>query len=226
MYTNCNYICFIKNNITWKGMIYISNLRDVLILVSNIKTPDKYLAKSYPTIDKDYNGKMELYNVPVYKVFIKGTDSSNNAVVIEWKALRFMPYFNDPNNPSRDYKTLGWANSGLHSLERKAVTLYKPDYLTHNRYSPSSGAIVMRGTFYIHAGPRSITDHGWGAAGCVEIIGDFDNFKNDIRKLSGSDKTDLHDAILELVSARKLYVKVDYAEPPNIKADYWGEVRY
>ena len=59
----------------------------------------------------------------------------------------------------------------------------------------------------------------------MKIIGNFDNFKNDIRKLSGSDKTDPHDAILELVSARKLYVKVDYAEPPNIRADYWGEVR-
>jgi hypothetical protein len=57
---------------------------------------------------------------------------------------------------------------------------------------------------------------------CGNRIGDFDNFKNDIRKLSGSDKTDLQDAILELVSARKLYVKVDYAEPPNIKAGLLG----
>lgn len=69
-------------------------LRDVDIIISGTKTGDTYYAKSYPCSDMDKNSKIELYGVPVYYVYIKGTDDKGQSVKYTWKALRFMPYYN------------------------------------------------------------------------------------------------------------------------------------
>lgn len=196
----------------------MSSLNDVTILVSNIKTGDTYQARSYPCDDNNLNWKPELYRVPVYKVFING-----DGQVKEWKALRFMPYFNDPQFPAPGYRTMGWVNSGLRSTPKIKVTYYNPKYKVHNTTLPYDGAIQISGNFLIHAGPLRLSSPGIGGAGCVEIVGDFNNFKNDIKVLSGSTKSSNDAAILELVAARKLYVKVNYAAPPDIKANFVRE---
>ena len=116
-------------------------------------------------------------------------------------------------------------NAGLHALSKRAVPRYKPDYGVQNRDSPFGGAIVMRDFFYIHAGPQSLSEHGWGSAGCVEIVGNFDKFKDDIKLLSGSTKSLVREAILELVKAKKLFIQVKYATPPDIKSNFVREVR-
>lgn len=195
------------------------HLNDVSIIVTSISTNKMYLARSYPDDDFNNNGKVELYSVPVYKIYIK---NSHNAIK-EWTALRFMPYWNDPQKPDPHYKSQGWINAGLKQLTRKHVTFFNPHYSTQNRPSPFEGAIQLRDSFLIHAGPKNLSESGWGAAGCVEIIGDFQNFKIDIQKLSGSKKQNPNDAISELVRLRKLYVQVDYAEPPKIKSNLAGE---
>ena len=101
-------------------------LRDVDIIISGTKTGDTYYAKSYPCSDMDKNSKIELYGVPVYYVYIKGTDDKGQSVKYTWKALRFMPYYNPPNFSS--YKTIGWVNSGLHKLNRQPAPEYKKAY--------------------------------------------------------------------------------------------------
>ncbi|TYQ16932.1 UNVERIFIED_CONTAM: hypothetical protein Cloal_3513 [Acetivibrio alkalicellulosi] len=193
----------------------MSGLRDVSIVMSSKRTGDRYLAKSYPHEILDNNGRTKLFSVPVFWLYLHGTDDKNAPVQKDWKALRFMPYWNDPKKSS-SYRTLGWANAGLRHLPKKTVTYYNPIYMTRNRTSPFSGAIQMRDSFLIHAGPQTIHDSGWGAAGCVEIIGDFGQFREDIKILSGSTKVCSHDAILELVSAKKLFIQVDHAIAPNI----------
>jgi hypothetical protein len=71
----------------------------------------------------------------------------------------------------------------------------------------------------IHAGPKNLLDTGWGSAGCVEIIGDFGRFKQDIRDLSGIGSTmEAGLAIFKLVQNRKLFVQVQYDTPPNFKS--------
>jgi hypothetical protein len=199
-------------------------LREVTIVVSNIKAPLFYIAKSYPCKDFDRNGQQECYRVPIYKAFIDGTSANGRSVRKEWTALRFMPYWNDPKNPSKHYTIKGWVNAGLRSLPKKAVSYYDPNYMTRNRRSPYSGGIQMIKSFLIHAGPANEVEFNWGSAGCVEIIGDFGKFKDNIKELSGSTQADAHGAILELVKARKLYVQVDYATPPDIKADFLWEL--
>lgn len=108
-------------------------------------------------------------------------------------------------------------------MARKKVIYYNPSYGTQNRWSPYAGAIQIDGSFLIHAGPTSLGDVGWGAAGCVEIIGSFDKFKDDIKILSGTGASKSDDAIQSLVKTEKLYVTVEYAPPPDIKSAVYGE---
>jgi hypothetical protein len=196
-------------------------MNKVLITVTGIETGDTYLAKSYPDSDYDNNGSKELYSTSVYKVTIES--DANKTKKKEWKALRFMPYWNDPTNPSPKYKTKGWVNSGLTSIDKKKVTLYDKNYKVHNSYSPFGGAIQIQGNFLIHAGPSNIYESGWGAAGCVEIIGSFDDFKKDIADLAGINSKNLHEAMLSLVKSGNLFVEVQYALRPDLKNNFYSE---
>lgn len=146
--------------------------REVCIIVSNVKTGDYYKAKSYPDPDIDNDGRRELYETPVYYVYIDGKDEHDGAV--------------------------------------------------RNTYSPYNGAIQIKDSFLIHAGPTSLSNTGWGSAGCVEIIGDFNQFKKDIHLLSGITAINEDDAIVELVGKRKLFVQVDLAYPPNFRGNVVG----
>ncbi len=197
--------------------------RQVTVTLTN-SVVGSYEARSYPDDDYDNNGKIELYKVPVHKIIVSGTDSTGNAKTIDYKAPRFMPYWNDPKKPDKHYKSRGWINAGLSSARRITVTRYKRDYAISNRPSTERGAIVMKGAFYIHPGPPNDSAVGFGSAGCVEIIGSFTQFKADIASLSGSSKTDSDDAIDDLVKTRKLIVVIQQAKVPNIKKAFTKEV--
>ena len=106
-----------------------------------------YEARSYPDEQEDASGLIPLYQVPVYKIFVKGTDASNNDKVFEFIAPRFMPYFNNPYRPDPHYRTKGWGNAGLASPRTVVASQYKQNYEVRNRYSPGRGAIVVQGTF-------------------------------------------------------------------------------
>ena len=119
---------------------------------------------------------------------------------------------------------MGWVNSGLYSARRVTVRTYIRDYQVQNRYSPGVGAIVIKDAFYIHGGPADYNNVGFGSAGCVEIIGDYDDFKANIAALSGSSLSDSDDAIEALVSGRKLFLILEEIPLPNIKSNFTREV--
>jgi hypothetical protein len=198
-------------------------LRVVDVIVSAKRTGEFYEARSYPSDDFNGNGLTELYKAPLFFVHVDGVDGKGAHVRREWKAPRFMPYYNDPKDPDTDYKTRGFVTAGLSSFPRQAIGRYNPDYEVHNRFSPFGGAIVVKGSFYIHAGPPDLEDTGWGSAGCVEIIGNFDAFKKDILELAGSTATDLNKGMSQLVAARKLFVTYEFADRPNLKAAFSRE---
>jgi hypothetical protein len=201
----------------------MSYLREVLIVVSNIKTGDTYLARSYPHRDYDGNGLEEYYRVDIYKIFIEGHDGAGKPVKIEWTAPRFMPYWNNPLSPDPRYLTKGWINSGKHYVPRQLVKSYNPDYPIHNMPSGFLGAIPIQGSFLVHAGPQNLTDLGWASAGCVEVVGDFNQFRRNILDLAGSLETDISNGMLDIVKARKLYIQVDLAIPPDFRRMVVGE---
>ena len=198
----------------------MASLNEVLITISGELTGDTYEARSYPDDDLNNNGLNELYKTPVFKVFL-----SQGSNLKEWKALRFMPFWNDPRRPTSAYKSQGFLNSGLSkTISKKLVTYYDPNYGVHNRYSPFGGAIRIRNNFLVHAGPQSLSDFGWGAAGCVEIVGDFDNFKDDIKELANSEILDPNKAILDMIKKKKLFIEVKHANAPNLRANFTREV--
>lgn len=80
--------------------------QEVHLIVTNRTTGDFYFGRSYPDDDYNNDGKIERYRIPVYIVKLEGI-RSGKAVSIGWKALRFMPYWNDPKNPGTHYKTKG-----------------------------------------------------------------------------------------------------------------------
>jgi hypothetical protein len=203
--------------------------RAVDVIVSAKQTGETYEARAYPIDDVNDDGLIEYYRAPVYYVYVSSTDANGIRETREWKAPRFMPY-NNPAGKRHDYeyRENGFFTAGLTNIPRFAVGMYKPNYEVHNRYSPFGGAIVVRGGFYIHAGPEGIEDKGWGSAGCVEIFGDFDAFKRDILELAGSQDTGsaaaLNTGMGRLIAAHKLFVTYEAAARPDIKANYSRQV--
>ena len=191
--------------------------RNVLITISNKTEIYKYLAKSYPMLDRDNDGRDDRYEIPIYKVFISGIDSNGTSVSKEWKALRFMPYWNDSKNPIAKYKSRGFISAGLNSFSKQVIKNYIRGYEIHNTYSEYNGAIQLKANFLIHAGPQDISNYGWGGAGCVEIIGDFSQFKKDIITLANCSISDLHSAMESVVKAGKLSVEILHASSPIFK---------
>jgi len=193
--------------------------RDVLITISNQTTGGKYWASSYPSRDLNGDTKEESYSVPVYKVFISGTDAKGNRIVKSWAALRFMPYWNDPKKPVKSYKTRGFVVSGLNHFPKQATRNYIRGYTIHNTYSEYNGAIQLKGNFLIHAGPKTLADMGWGGAGCVEIVGNFNEFKKDILRLADCNTSDLHAGMEQVAKAGKLFVELLQVATPVVKPD-------
>ncbi|SUB88376.1 Uncharacterised protein [Porphyromonas macacae] len=194
-------------------------LRKVQLVVSNqVVGGQFYHATSFPHRDRDKNGIWDIYNVPVYYLYIKGSDEKGRRISKAWRVLRFMPYWNDPSDPNPHYLQEGWVVAGLCSHPNQPVAQYKRFYRVHSAPSKYDGAIVIKNSFYIHAGPSSIPiapEGVYGSAGCIEVIGNFYEFKNQIKQLSGSQKT-ADDAIADLVKQRKLYVEIEHAVPPNL----------
>lgn len=200
----------------------IMETRKVTITLSD-KIVGNYEARSYPHDDINGNGKIELYKVPLYEITVAGVDDAGKSTFFTHKAPRFMPYWNNPKAPDRHYKKTGWVNAGLSGARTIIVERYIKNYQVQNRYSPGKGAIVLKDSFYIHAGPASDANAGFGSAGCVEIVGNYDTFKNQIASLSGFQSAFADDAIAKLVENRNLFVIVMFAVVPDIKSLYTRE---
>jgi hypothetical protein len=192
--------------------------QQVDITVTNVVV-GYYEARSYPDDQTDATDMYPLYSVPVYRIRVTGHDSSGKPVTADFAAPRFMPYYNNPKHPDSEYTNLGWLTAGLSSHRRVVVSTFKQNYEVQNRYSPGRGAIVVYQSFYIHAGPASLQDVGFGSAGCIEVIGDYKLFKRTIAGLSGLPFNDPDQAIQQLVEARKLIVTIQGATPPDIKKE-------
>lgn len=188
---------------------------------TNIKVTSRivtyYEARSYPNQRFDKNGFYDLYKVPVYEIIVSGHDAAGGVVTKNFMAPRFMPYYNDPKKPDPHYSTTGWVNSGLSKARQQVILQYKQDYEVQNRFSPGRGAIIVYKSFYIHAGPADLLDYGFGSAGCIEIIGDFDVFKQTIAVFSGVSGGTSDVAIATLVKDRHLSVTIEEAKVPRIE---------
>lgn len=75
----------------------------------------------------------------------------------------------------------------------------------------------IQNSFLIHSGPPTLQDSGWGSAGCIEIIGNFSDFKEDIKTVSGiGGYLPSDEIIFRLIKAGKLYIEIEVASKPNV----------
>jgi hypothetical protein len=62
-----------------------------------------------------------------------------------------------------------------------------------------------------------LNDYGFGSAGCIEIIGNYEEFKQAIVQLSGISGLSLDNTIQKLVNERKLVVIIKPAQVPDTR---------
>jgi hypothetical protein len=143
---------------------------EVVIEIGAVIPESKYLVKSFPLplLQPAY------YQVPLYSVSIfKAKDHRKPAGYTDkqgFKAVRFGVYDNDGS--VKEYKAKGRFVVGLSDDKWYRLHTYK-DYHLHSRPdNPDNGAWIIEDTHYIHSGPASLADIGYGTAGCVEIFGD------------------------------------------------------
>jgi hypothetical protein len=196
----------------------VVSTRTVIIRVTS-KLLGTYEARSYPHDSRVDPSRIELYRVPVYEIWVGHAGTSGISVDAKFQATRFMPFWNDPTHPTPHYSARGWINAGLAHTRRIVVSRYLQRYAVQNRYSPGRGAIVLTGSFYIHAGPAIASDFGFGSAGCVEIFGDFDDFKDALASLAGGSAHTSDWAIQELINHHRLIVDIERAAVPDIKSN-------
>lgn len=108
--------------------------------------------------------------------------------------------------------------SGLADERHSLILNYFPNYTVRNTATPEDGGFLIYGNFMIHDGPDLISNTMWGAAGCVEVMGEmgFNRLKQFIYDLSGSNNTDIEKALVELVAEKKLYIIIEKAKRPSL----------
>ena len=189
--------------------------RDVTITISGTSNGLSYQAKTYP----EYNGKR--YGVPIYSLTVMGTNSKGEKVSRTWNVLRFMPYLNQ-NPQNTGYKQATGSTPimcGLSDERHSTIQSYNPNYQVHNSQTPENGGFVIYGNFMIHDGPDSENNTGWGAAGCMEVMGDegFTKLKSFIFDLSGSRDPNMEQGLKEFVSSGKLHINIEQSKRPSVE---------
>ena len=199
--------------------IYIdgNDPRRVTITVSGISNGNTYIAKTYPQRSSRY------FIVPVYNITVSGTNNEGKEVSQSWQVLRFMPFLNE-NPQATGYKTktsetpimAGLADKREHPIQR-----YIPEYEIHNTFSEENGGFVITGSFMIHDGPDNLqSDAGmWGAAGCMEVVGEkgFSKMKEFIFSISGSENKNIDKGLQELVDSKNLWLNLEGTSRPPVK---------
>ncbi|MDZ4814789.1 MAG: RHS repeat-associated core domain-containing protein [Verrucomicrobiota bacterium] len=206
-----NVYCFVNNDSVnfWDLLGMVCPVKITLSGASNGKV---CIARTYP----DQNHKA--YEVPVSTLTVScGNKVSCGKPSKSWDALRFMPYLNTAGG--HGYTTKASATpimTGLADKREAPSPQYKANYGVPNRPSNEDGAIVITGTFYIHAGPTSLTEYSWGAAGCTEVVG-FTAMKAHIAELSDQPGKSVEEAIKEFVRQKMLIIKLEQATRPAPK---------
>jgi hypothetical protein len=195
--------------------------RDVSIHIDGKPNTETYKgAWSFPRID-DHN-----YEVPYYTMKVTGTicrivDGKEvyDEVSMQFKVLRYMPFWNPANNRDSQYpvrNTVGMI--GLSEAKNIKITVYDTTYDLHSTTEGDQGKFVIEGTHYLHDGPDGDNQH-FGSAGCLEV-GDVDGFrklKRFIAMVSGAEGETDEEKVKTLAAASKLSFKMDAAVTPPLK---------
>lgn len=189
-----------------------STVRAITIDVTD-ETVGSAVVWGYPRSDVPQRDIGPLYEVPTFKVVVRGTFDDGTSAKREFEAIRF----GVQQNTTRDRPTVvGLAHEQTHVVEK-----WFPNYGVHSAPSEERGAWQVIGTFLIHDGPDAPLDRNdpYASIGCVEICGarGFKVFNEYLISLSGTTASGLHDKLAEIGNGRILGVHYAAAARPPLK---------
>ena len=167
-----------------------------------------------------------LYTVPVYEAYLRKVTTngrmppdSNPPIAIgevyyRWKALRFMPYLKVDN-------TIGISGLTYHPV--KNFNEYKKNWYGGGMHFDVNADILKQNpglgnNFHFHEGPKILSYSGvaWGAIGCIEIVGDYDKFLENLLSLLSfkiSGKTMRDEKMIAVIKDGKVWLELLYDNP-------------
>lgn len=198
--------------------------RDVTILITSEIVGTFTGAKSYPELQyRTSDNSVCLYDVPIYKMVVKGRNNAGEYVEQTHHCLRFMPFM-EKNDTIPKLKQIDIDNSeyvfDIDGLKGIYPKLYDATYNVHSTSVSEPEGIVLFCNYLIHDGPDD-NDNFYGGAGCVEMCGynGYSNLIACIMSLTGSTKESRKENLEDLMSYKKLLVLIESAETPELIAN-------
>ena len=151
---------------------------------------------------RPYPDKQEgvLYEVPLYRVVVAGTDAKKNAITRDFKAYRFGIQL-DAQRQVTSPRVVGLADAQSHVLNWSYITTVK------------EMAWRVYAGFFIHRGPDDPATSTYGSIGCIEISGkgQWDLFNKTIIEFAGASSAE------QVSTAKTIRADYDAAPRPALK---------
>ncbi|MBK7939713.1 MAG: hypothetical protein IPJ82_22665 [Lewinellaceae bacterium] len=117
----------------------------------------------------------DIFEVPLYKLIIEGTDAEGIKRSEEYGVIRF---------GVQQRKTGGKATVvGRTKEESFTIRSWNPTYLSGLR-GATPGAWRITGGFLLHDGADAPLKDAWGAIGCIEVCGSFNDDQDNFTRLN------------------------------------------
>lgn len=188
-------------------------MRQITINVTD-KAVGSAVVWGYPRDDVPPEDIGPLYEVPTFKIIVRGTFDDGIPAKREFEAIRFgVQQKTTRHRPA----VVGLAHEQTH-----VVQAWDPTYGPHSARSDERGAWQVIGEdFLIHDGPDDplARENPYASIGCVELCGPrgFTVFNEYLVSLSGTTKSGLQDKLAEIGDSRILRVHYAAAVRPPLK---------
>lgn len=187
-------------------------MRAIMINVTN-EIVGSAVVWGYPRDDAQEEDIGPLYEVPTFKIIVRGTFDDGILAKREFEAIRF----GVQQKTTRDRpKVVGLAHEQNHIVKK-----WLSNYSVHSATSEERGAWQVIGDFLIHDGPDKPLDQSepYASIGCVEICGPrgFNVFNEYLVSLSGMTKPGLQEKLVDLGDSGLLKVHYTATSRPPLK---------
>ena len=167
----------------------------------------------YPRDDVPEDDIGPLYEIPTYKMIVRGSLDDGKPSKREFEVIRFGV---QQKTTKHQPQVVGLANDQTHAVKK-----WLPHYSVQSASSEEVGAWQVFGDFLIHDGPDDPLDRRspFASIGCVELCGSrgFTVFNEHLVLLSGSKVPGQQDKLKEIGDSGTLEVHYLAASRPALK---------
>lgn len=187
-------------------------LRKIDIFISG-EIMGKAIVWGYPRDDAREDDIGPLYEVPTYKMVIRGSDDKGKEMKREFEVIRFGVH----------QKTTKHKPSvvGLAKEQQHVIKAWLPDYSVHSAESEERGAWKVIDDFLIHDGPDNPQDKDdpYASIGCVEVCGErgFIVLNEYLVSLSGSTAVSQQQKLSEMGNSGTMTARYEGTVRPPLK---------